>query len=172
MFRYFVFLLILVTGCTNLPSEEDIRQQEYGELYATMDCWWSSNDTLPAAIFWCNDDLDTSLIKGYVSLAVETDIDATNYFSICGKDVTLNSGHNLHDTLIASMTNGTYNCYNAYETELGNAFDWIWDEDTTTLQLIWRPENEEHKVLTLFVPERVDGPNVLGTVYYKTGVFN
>jgi len=159
-------------ACEPSFSEEDIRQQEYGDIYATMTCWWSANDVPPTPIFWCDEDLETELIRGHVSMAVEKDIESNNYFSICGRDVELNSGHALHDTLIASMTHGAYNCYDAYERELGNEFDWIWDKETSTLQLIWRPKEESHKVLTIFIPPEEDTPRVIGSVYYKTGVFN
>ena len=61
----------------------------------------------------------------------------------------------LHDNLIAAMTEHTYDCYESYERKLGNEFDWIWDEPTSTLQLIWRPEDDLDKVLTVFVPKQV-----------------
>ena len=108
-------LLILLCSCSNNLTEEDIRQEEYGELYATMDCWWSSQETLSPALFWCTEDLETDLISGYVSLAIEEDLGGEQFFSICGRDITLNTGHDLHDNLIASMTQYTYNCYEAYE---------------------------------------------------------
>tara|TARA_R100000808_G_scaffold22517_1_gene49014 strand:- start:4240 stop:4767 length:528 start_codon:yes stop_codon:yes gene_type:complete len=171
VFRYFVFLLIL-TSCAPIPSEEDVRQQEFGEIYATMGCWWSSQEEAPRAIFWCSEDLETELISGYVSLAIEEDAQEETFLSICGIDVTLNTGHDLHDILIASMTQGAYNCYNSYEKELGNEFDWLWSASESTLQLIWRPEDQDHTVLTVVIPEKEDSPNVLGTVYYKTGVFD
>ena len=63
-------LLILLCSCSNNLTEEDIRQEEYGELYATMDCWWSSQELIASTIFWCADTLETELISGYVSLAV------------------------------------------------------------------------------------------------------
>ena len=169
---YFVLLLLLTSCIANNLNEEDVRQQEYGELYASMDCWWSSQEGTPRAIFWCNEDLDTDLISGYVSLAIEIDIQEQNYFSICGLNVTLNTGHDLHDVLIAGMTQDSYNCYNSYENELGNEFDWLWDPQENTLQLIWRPEDATHTALTVILDEKVDSPNVLGSVYYKTGVFN
>ena len=165
-------LLILLCSCSNNLTEEDIRQEEYGELHATMDCWWSSQQTMVSTIFWCADNLETDLISGYVSLAVIRDLDGIEFFSICGREITLNSGHSLHDNLIAAMTQHTYDCYESYERQLGNEFDWIWDEPTSTLQLIWRPEDDLDKVLTVFVPKQVDSPRVLGSVYYKTGYFN
>ena len=169
---YCLLLLVLLCSCSNNLTEEDIRQQEYGELYATMVCWWSSQELISPALFWCTENLETELISGYVSLAIEEDLEGERFFSICGRDVTLNTGHDLHDNLIASMTQYTYNCYEAYERSLGNEFDWIWDDPTNTLQLIWRPEDEPDKVLTLFIPEKKDSPRVLGSVYYKTGYFN
>jgi len=169
---YFVLLLLLTSCIANSLDEEDVRQQEYGDVYATMDCWWSSQQEPPRAIFWCSEELETDLISGYVSLAIEEDPQGENFFSICGIDVTLNTGHELHDVLIAGMTQGSYNCYDSYENELGNEFDWLWNAQEKTLQLIWRPEDELHTVLTVVVPEKQDSPNVLGTVYYKTGHFN
>ena len=165
-------LLILLCSCSNNITEEDIRQEEYGNLYATMDCWWSSQQAIASTIFWCADTLKTELISGYVSLAVMEDLDGVEFFSICGREIVLNSGHALHDNLIASMTQHTYDCYESYERKLGNEFDWIWDEPTSTLQLIWRPEDDLDKVLTVFVPKQIDSPRVLGSVYYKTGYFN
>ncbi len=165
-------LLILLCSCSNNLTEEDIRQEEYGDLYATMDCWWSSQELIASTIFWCADTLETELISGYVSLAIIQDLDGVEFFSICGREITLNSGHALHDNLIAAMTEHTYDCYESYERQLGNEFDWIWDEPTSTLQLIWRPEDDLDKVLTVFVPKQVDSPRVLGSVYYKTGYFN
>jgi hypothetical protein len=165
-------LLILLCSCSNNLTEEDIRQEEYGELYATMDCWWSSQEGMVSTIFWCAGDLETQLISGYVSFAIVQDLDFEKFFSICGREVVLNSGHLLHDTLIYSMTQYTYDCYESYERQLGNEFDWIWDEPSSTLQLIWRPGDDLDKVLTIFVPKQVDSPRVLGSVYYKTGYFN
>ena len=167
-----IVLLILLCSCSNNLTEEDIRQQEYGELYATMDCWWSSQDLMSPALFWCSENLETELISGYVSLAIEEDLDGEQFFSICGKNITLDSGYDLHDNLIAAMTQHTYDCYEAYERSLGNEFDWIWDAPTNTLQLIWRPDDTLDKVLTLFVPEKTDSARVLGLVYYKSGYFN
>ena len=174
MYKILVLLVmfLLLYSCSNNITEEDIRQEEYGELYATMDCWWSSQELIASTIFWCADNLETELISGYVSFAIIQDLDGVEFFSICGKEITLNSGHALHDNLIAAMTEHTYDCYESYERKLGNEFDWIWDEPTSTLQLIWRPEDDLHKVLTVFVPKQIDSPRVLGSVYYKTGYFN
>ena len=170
MSRVLVFL-ILLSGCGPAVDNSSLIE-EYGELYFTMVCWWSSQQTLSPAIFWCTETVDTELLKGYVSLAVEEDLDGERFLSICGKDVTLNSGHELHDNLIASMTAYTYNCFETYERSLGNEFDWIWNDQDRILQLIWRPDEDVDKVLSLFIEEKVDSPRVEGSIYYKTGYFD
>ena len=174
MYKILVLLVmfLLLYSCSNNVTEEDIRQEEYGEVYATMDCWWSSQELLATALLWCTENLETELISGYVSIAVGSDLAGELYLSICGRDIILNSGNILHDSLIVAMTQYTYDCYESYERKLGNEFDWIWDESTSTLQLIWRPEDDLDKVLTIFIPKQIDSPLVLGTVYYKTGYFN
>jgi len=170
--KLLLFIILLLFGCSIEPSPEDIRIQEYGDLYTTMNCWWSSQELIAPTIFWCAENLETELISGYVSLAISNDIDGEQFFSICGREIILNSGHDLHDNLIAAMTEHTYDCYEAYERRLGNEFDWIWDEPSSTLQLIWRPKDEVDKVMTIFVPPQEDSPRVIGSVYYKTGYFN
>ena len=172
MNKIVICLLLLLCSCSNI-GEEDIRIEEYGEEYAIMDCWWSRNQGPNTLVFWCDKNLDTELISGYVSLAIERDVEEEEVFSICGRDIILNSGYNLHDTLISSLTNNNYNCYNHYENNIGNEFDSIWDPEANALQIIWRPANKEHQALTLYVPPP-DGESVrvLGTVYHKTGFFN
>lgn len=167
-----LFLLIFICSCVAEPTIEEVRIREYGELYFTMDCWWSSQENFAPAIFWCTQTVETELISGYVGLAIGEDLDHENYISICGKDVTLNSGHDLHDTMIRVLTQYNYNCLDSYERELGNEFDWIWDKDENMLQLIWRPKDDLDKVLTLFIEEKEDSPRVDGNVYYKTGYFD
>ena len=168
----YFFLLVLLTSCNSL-SDEDIRIEEYGEEYAIMDCWWSKNEGPNTLIFWCDEQLDTPLISGFVSLAVERDIEEEEFFSICGTDVILNSGYDLHDTLIASLTNNNYNCYNHYENNVGNEFDSLWLPEAKVLQIIWRPADKEHQALTIYIPSPGgESLRVLGTVYHKTGIFN
>lgn len=159
-------------SCSAGPSIEDIRQQEYGDLYFEMDCWWSNQENLAPTIFWCTESLETELISGYVSLAIEQDLNSETFFSICGRDVVLNTGHQLHDSTVRTLTENHYNCIDSYERELGNEFDWIWDEDQSMLQMIWRPAKELDKVLTLFVEPRAPSTRTMGRVYYKTGRFD
>ena len=168
----YFFLLVLLTSCNSL-SDEDIRIEEYGEEYASMDCWWSKNEGPNTLVFWCDKQLDTPLISGFVSLAVERDIEEEEFFSICGRDIILNSGYSLHDTLIASLTQDTYNCYNHYENKIGNEFDSVWDPEINILQIIWRPPDDDHQALTIYIPSpEGESVRVLGTVYHKTGIFN
>ena len=172
MHWFFIAVLISALSCSPLLSEEDIRIHEYGELYATMDCWWSSQETMAPAIFWCTEDLETELISGYVSLSIQHDLAGEEFFSICGREVILNSGNALHDNAVKILTQYNYNCFDSYERELGNEFDWLWDNENNILQLIWRPKDDKDKVLTLFIEEQIDSPRVEGRVYYKTGYFN
>ena len=172
MHWFFIALLVSIISCSPVLSEEDVRIHEYGDLYATMDCWWSNQENSPAAVFWCNENLNTDLISGYVSLAVQYDIAGEEFFSICGREAVLNTGHALHDNAVIILTQHSYNCIDSYERELGNEFDWVWNDEDRLLQLIWRPEKELHKVLTLFVEEQVESPHVEGRVYYKTGHFD
>ena len=71
------------------------------------------------------------------------------------------------------LTDDKYACHEHYENQLGNEFDATWDSDRSALQIIWRPPNEVHKALTLYLPPpEGESVRVLGTVYYKTGFFN
>ena len=172
MNKIVICLLLLLCSCSSI-IEEDIRIEEYGEEYAIMDCWWSRNQGPNTLLFWCDKNLNTDLISGFVSLAIERDPEENEFFSICGRDIILNSGYNLHDTLIASLTNNNYNCYNHYENNIGNEFDSVWDPDVSILQIIWRPADKEHQALTLYIPSpEGESVRVLGTVYHKTGIFN
>ena len=151
MNKIVICLLLLLCSCSNI-DEEDIRIEEYGEEYAIMDCWWSRNQGPNTLVFWCDKNLNTDLISGFVSLAIERDLEEEEFFSICGRDVILNSGYDLHDTLIASLTNNNYNCYNHYENNIGNEFDSIWDPEANALQIIWRPPDKDHQALTIYIP--------------------
>ncbi len=172
MNKIVICLFLLLCSCSNI-GEEDIRIEEYGEEYAVMDCFWSQNEGPNTVVFWCDNDLQTNLISGFVSLAIERGPEEAEFFSICGRDIILNSGYDLHDTLIASLTNNTYNCYNHYENNIGNEFDSLWDPDINILQIIWRPPDADHQALTLYIPDPEEGSvRVSGTVYHKTGFFN
>jgi hypothetical protein len=161
-----LIILIALTACIEPLGAEDVREEEYGDLYALMSCWWSDNAS--PSVFSCTETLETELISGYVSMAIQQDLLGEYFFSICGRDVSLNSGYALHDTTVLALTTNTYACIDAYETKLGNEFDWLWERNTGILQLIWRPKNELVKVLTLFIPNEEESQRVEGRVYYKT----
>lgn len=166
MYKLFtLIILIILTACAIPLTPEDVREEEYGELYALMSCWWSN--TTSSSVFSCTETLETELISGYVSMAIQQDLLGEYFFSICGRDVVLNSGYALHDTTVVALTTNTYACIDSYETKLGNEFDWLWDRDIGVLQLIWRPENDLVKILTLFVPNEEESQRVEGRVYYK-----
>mgnify|MGYP003136858133 FL=1 len=170
-FLYLLFITLL-TSCTSISNEE-IRVEEYGEEYAVMDCFWPQREGPNTVLFWCDNDLETTLISGFVSLAIERGPEEDEFFSICGRDIILNSGYDLHDTLIASLTNNSYNCYNHYENKLGNEFDSLWDPEINVLQIIWRPPDDDHQVLTLYIPPpKGEFGRVSGTIYHKIGIFN
>ena len=172
MSRVIVLLFFLLSSCDNL-IEEDLRVEEYGTYYTSMDCWWSRNEGPDTFIFNCADNLDTNLISGQVAFAMLRDAEEEHYFTICGRDIILNSGYDLHDNLIRILTNDQYACHEHYENQLGNEFDTTWDAEQSVLQIIWRPPNEVHKALTLYLPPpEGESVRVLGTVYYKTGFFN
>ena len=44
----------------------------------------------------------------------------------------------------------------------------VWDDEDNILQLIWRPEEEDHKMITLVIPSAEYDVIVKSTVYYKT----
>tara|TARA_Y100001938_G_C7990624_1_gene379303 strand:- start:324 stop:833 length:510 start_codon:yes stop_codon:yes gene_type:complete len=166
--RLVLLLFIFLTSCVNL-IEEEIRAEEYGDYYADMDCWWSKNEGPNTFVFNCHDNLETDLISGQVAFALIRDDDEEYYFTICGRNIVLNSGYTLHDTLIAFLTADKYACHEHYENQLGNEFDTIWDAQRRALQVIWRPVDDVHKALTLYLPlPEGDSVRVLATLYYKT----
>jgi hypothetical protein len=86
----------------------------------------------------------------------------------CGEDLTLNSGINTYDNLISLITNNRYDCLHITEDkQVGNSFDWYWEETVNTLQIIWRPDDDDHKMLTLVIEDEEYNQVVRSTVYYK-----
>lgn len=177
MYKLLIVLFVLLSSCINF-TEEQVRIQEYGDYYASMDCWWGTGTNF---IVFCRENLDTELIYGDVIFQIVKDINEETYFKICGKNVILNSGYELQDYYIEILTEDRTACYDFYETELGNKFDAIWDPEKSVLQLIWRPENQLHKALTLYIPPSDEvitsysgnsSPPVIGILYYKTGMFD
>ena len=156
-----------IITCTAEDNSDIIA--EYGEPYFTMTCWWHSQANFAPSIWHCSDMVESDLISGYISLAVEEDLNSERFLSICGRDIELNSGHSLHDLVIPALTENNYNCIDTYERDLGDEFDWLWDEEARTLQLIWRGDDGATKILTLLIdlPTPTSARSE-GNVYYKT----
>ena len=102
-------------------------------------------------------------MEGHLALELLED----GRLSFCGENLSLNTGYSLHDNLVSSLTQNQFNCITTDETELGNEFDWIWNKENRTLQIIWRPENDSIKQLTLIIDRGLPATTVVGNVYYK-----
>jgi len=71
--------------------------------------------------------------------------------------------------LIRLLTTDKYDCLHITEDiEKGNQFDWSWDGESNILQLIWRPEDEPQKLITLVIQSAEYDVIIKSTVYYKT----
>ena len=152
------FLLFLSSCAADTP--QDI-QSDHGDQYFTMDCVWRGyNDG--QTLWWCEGHPETELLTGDLLLELLED----NKLAFCGENITLNTGHDLHDSLIALLTNGQFNCITSVERELGNEFDWIWEKENRTLKLIWRPDDASYKKITLVIDPGTPAATVNGTVYY------
>ena len=124
--------------------------------------FWKNHDD-GETLWWCLAEVDTEIVSGLLGLhLVEPHV-----LAFCGDQLTLNTGHDLHDTLISSYTEDGFKCVNTREEKLGNEFDWIWSKEDRTLQLIWRPEDDTHKKMTLIIDAGPPVTDVVGTVYYK-----
>jgi len=109
------------------------------------------------------EEVETDLVTGFLGLELLED----GRLAFCGEDLLLNTGHALHDNLVSALTEGQFICILNSETELGNEFDWIWSKEDKTLQIIWRPEEEVHKQLTLVIDSGISVTDVIGRMYYK-----
>ena len=110
MYKLIFLLFLFLSSCVNL-IEEDLRVEEYGDYYTSMDCWWSRNTGPDTFIFNCADNLETDLISGTVAFAMLRDASEDQYFTICGRDIILNSGYNFFNTDIAVMLPDPINSY-------------------------------------------------------------
>tara|TARA_R110000824_G_scaffold22464_5_gene82197 strand:- start:1881 stop:2375 length:495 start_codon:yes stop_codon:yes gene_type:complete len=157
---YYIALLLFLTGCPNI-SPPDINEQQYGTLYFTMECVWRNHND-GETLWWCSQDVETELLTGHLALELLED----DRLAFCGEDLVLNSGHELHDNLVSLLTKNIFNCIYTPENELGNEFDWLWYKEDKTLQIIWRPEDSNHKQLTLIIDPGRPVTDVRGRVYY------
>tara|TARA_R100000808_G_C2095891_1_gene114618 strand:- start:219 stop:674 length:456 start_codon:yes stop_codon:yes gene_type:complete len=144
-------------GCGGQIEEEN----EFGELLFPMHCSWISHDN-ESSFWWCDAEVDTELMKGYIFL----ELSSVDELAFCGENLTLNTGHELHDSLVTSLTNNHYNCIFSRETNLGNEFDWIWYNDEYRLLLAWRPEGDSEKYINLIIDHREAELLTTGSAYY------
>ena len=104
------------------------------------------------------------MLSGFLYLELESS--TSLYF--CGESLTLRSGIDLYDNLIKFLTNNKYDCLHITEDkQKGNEFDWVWEENINTLQIIWRPEDSPHKMITLVIKEEEYNQVVRSIIYYK-----
>jgi len=162
---YLLLILILISGCAKDPPSELIA--DYGDIYFYMGCYWPDPaQVLLPAVWRCFEHVETDLLSGFMYLELES---ATSLY-LCGENLTLRSGIDMYDNLISYLTNNQYDCLHITEDKTrNNAFDWFWDPHSDILQIIWRPEDEDHKMLTLQIPPTDEYNQVVrATVYYKT----
>jgi len=160
---YFLLLLLLLNACSDDPPSE--VTPDYGEKYFEMDCVWvDPASTVQPAIWRCSQDIETELINGFLYLELEND---TNLW-FCGRDLTLSTGIDLYDNLIRFLTNDRYDCLHITEDkQKENEFDWAWVQDSSLLQIIWRPEDDTHKMISIVIQNGEYDEIIKSTVYYK-----
>ncbi len=165
MYRAYLLIFLLLCACKADPPVEVIP--DYGDVYFYIGCYWPNPaEVLQPAIWRCFENVETELLSGFLYLELEN----SNSLYFCGENLTLRSGIGMYDNLITYLTNNKYDCLHITEDkEEGNAFDWFWDPHSDILQIIWRPEDEDHKMLTLQIPPTDEYNQVVrATVYYKT----
>ena len=165
---YLIIILLLISGCTD--ECDPPLDQELGELYFELDCSWVDPESGSRTAIWrCGRDVETALLSGFVFLELEH----ADSLYFCGRDLTLNSGIDVYDNLIRLLTADKYDCLHITEDlEKGNQFDWSWDNEGNILQLIWRPEEEPHKMMTLVIEKAAYDVIIRSPVYYKTDIEN
>ena len=138
---------------------------DYGVPYFEVDCTWIDPRTPGRETVWrCFEDVETEVLSGFIFLELEN----PQSLYLCGTDLVLNTGVTVYDNLIGLLTKDNHNCLHLQEDRnLGNSFDWTWDTQSNTLQFIWRPEDEPHKILTLIIDDAKYDVVIRSTVYYK-----
>ena len=164
MKRLLLLLIIFLSACGNdcPPITEAL-----GEPYFELECAWEdpNNPLSPPrqAIWRCGGDVQTPLLTGFVFLELEH----TDSLHFCGSDLILESHIEIYDNLVGFLTRDKYDCLHITEDrEKGNQFDWSWNDQTNMLQLIWRPEDGPHQMMTLVVEAAEYDTLVKSTVYY------
>ena len=164
MYRAYLLIFLLLCACKADPPVEVIP--DYGDVYFYIGCYWPNPaEVLQPAIWRCFENVETELLSGFLYLELEN----SNSLYFCGENLTLRSGIGMYDNLITYLTNNKYDCLHITEDkEEGNAFDWFWEESINTLQIIWRPDDEVHKMITLVIKDEEYNQVVRSVVYYKT----
>lgn len=164
MYRAYLLIFLLLCACKADPPVEVIP--DYGDVYFYIGCYWPNPaEVLQPAIWRCFENVETELLSGFLYLELEN----SNSLYFCGENLTLRSGIGMYDNLITYLTNNKYDCLHITEDkEEGNAFDWFWEESINTLQIIWRPDDEVHKMITLVIKNEEYNQVVRSVVYYKT----
>ena len=168
MYRLYLIVILIISGCaSDCPPPPP---QEFGDPYLELECSWPDPDTTERPAIWrCGNDVATPLLTGFVFLELEH----SDSLYFCGRDLTLSSGIDVYDNLTRLLTTDKFDCLHITEDrEKGNQFDWDWDDERNILQLIWRPENEPQKILTLILEDAPYDVIVRAIVYYKTFVPN
>jgi hypothetical protein len=160
---YLLLFLILICACDR-PDPTDVTS-DYGDVYFHIGCYWPDPaQVLDPAVWRCFENVETELLSGFLYLELESS--TSLYF--CGENLTLRSGISLYDNLIRILTSNKYDCLHITEDKKkGNEFDWVWEENINTLQIIWRPEDSPHKMITLVIKEEEYNQVVRSVVYYK-----
>ena len=162
---YLLLILLFLSACSSDPPSS--VAPDYGEVYFHIGCYWPDPaQVLQPAIWRCFENVETELLSGFLYMELES----TTSLYFCGENLTLRSGIGMYDNLISYLTNNKYDCLHITEDKkAGNAFDWLWNENSNTLQIIWRPEDDPNKMLTLVIPASDEYNQVVrSTVYYKT----
>ena len=160
-----IFLLALSACAKDPPSDVE---PDYGDIYFHIGCYWPDpadlSWSIQPAIWRCFEHVETDLITGFLYLELES---ATSLY-LCGENLTLQSGIEMYDNLISYLTRNKYDCLHITEDKNeGNSFDWFWEESINTLQIIWRPDDDPHKMLTLVVENAEYNQVISSTAYYK-----
>ena len=167
MHRAFLLLVLLFLGlsaCSKDSPSEVVP--DYGEVYFYIGCYWPDPlQALQPAVWRCFEEVETELLSGFLYLELES----AQSLYLCGENLTLRSGIDIYDNLISYITRDKYDCLHITEdTNEGNSFDWFWEESINTLQIIWRPDDEVHKMITLVIKDQEYNQVVRSIVYYKT----
>jgi len=164
VYRAYLLIFLLLCACKANPPVD--TTSDYGETYFELDCVWvDPQETTQPALWACFEEVDTDLLSGFLYLELESTIS----LYLCGENLTLRSDIDMYDNLISYLTRDKFDCLHITEDkEKGNAFDWSWESSENRLQVIWRPDDEDHKMITLVIKDKEYNQVVRSIVYYKT----